>query len=47
MHYICDEQSDWYPDLEDMKKKITDRTKAIVIINPNNQMCIRDRLMAK
>ena len=36
VHYICDEQSDWYPDLEDMKKKITDRTKAIVIINPNN-----------
>ncbi len=35
VHYICDEQSDWYPDLEDMKK-ITDRTKAIVIINPNN-----------
>ena len=36
VHYICDEQSDWYPDLEDMKSKITDRTKAIVIINPNN-----------
>ena len=36
VHYICDEQSDWYPDMEDMKKKITDRTKAIVIINPNN-----------
>lgn len=36
VHYICDEQSDWYPDLEDMKKKITDRTKAIVLINPNN-----------
>ena len=36
VHYICDEQSDWYPELEDMKKKITDRTKAIVIINPNN-----------
>lgn len=36
VHYICDEQSDWYPDIEDIKKKITDRTKAIVIINPNN-----------
>ena len=36
MHYICDEQSDWYPDIEDMRKKINDRTKAIVIINPNN-----------
>ena len=36
VHYICDEQSNWYPDIEDMKKKINDRTKAIVIINPNN-----------
>lgn len=36
VHYICDEQSDWYPDMEDIKKKITDRTKGIVIINPNN-----------
>lgn len=36
VHYICDEQSGWYPDLEDMKKKITGRTKAVVIINPNN-----------
>ena len=36
VHYICDEQSEWYPDLEDIKSKITDRTKAIVIINPNN-----------
>ena len=36
VHYICDEESDWYPDLEDMKSKITDRSKAIVIINPNN-----------
>ncbi len=36
VHYICDEQSNWYPDLEDMEKKITDRTKGIVIINPNN-----------
>lgn len=36
VHYICDEQSDWYPDIEDIKKKITPKTRAIVIINPNN-----------
>ena len=36
VHYICDEQSEWYPDIEDIKSKITDKTKAIVIINPNN-----------
>ena len=36
VHYICDEQSDWNPDLEDMRKKITDKTKGIVVINPNN-----------
>lgn len=36
VHYICDEQANWYPDIEDMKKKVTDKTKAIVIINPNN-----------
>ena len=36
VHYICDEQSEWYPDIEDIRRKITDRTKAIVIINPNN-----------
>ncbi|MDD3338362.1 MAG: aminotransferase class I/II-fold pyridoxal phosphate-dependent enzyme [Lachnospiraceae bacterium] len=36
VHYICDEQSEWYPDLDDIEKKITDRTKGIVIINPNN-----------
>lgn len=36
VHYICDEESDWYPDINDIKSKITDRTKAIVIINPNN-----------
>lgn len=36
VHYICDEESEWYPDLQDIEKKITDRTKAIVIINPNN-----------
>lgn len=36
VHYICDEQADWYPDLTDIRKKVNDRTKAIVIINPNN-----------
>ena len=36
VHYLCDEQSDWYPDLADMRAKITPKTKAIVIINPNN-----------
>src|SRR6478672_5979533 len=36
VHYRCDEQSDWMPDLADIERKITDRTKAIVIINPNN-----------
>lgn len=36
VHYTCDEKQDWYPDIEDMKKKVTDRTKAIVVINPNN-----------
>ena len=36
VHYICDEQSDWYPDVADMESKITPKTKAIVIINPNN-----------
>lgn len=36
VHYLCDEQSDWYPDIEDIRSKVTDKTKAIVIINPNN-----------
>lgn len=36
VHYLCDEQSDWNPDIEDMRSKITDKTKGIVIINPNN-----------
>ena len=36
VHYICDEQSEWNPDINDIKKKVTNRTKAIVIINPNN-----------
>lgn len=36
VHYICDEESDWNPDLKDMESKITAKTKAIVLINPNN-----------
>lgn len=36
IHYRCDEQSGWFPDLDDIKKKINSRTRAIVIINPNN-----------
>jgi len=35
-HYLCDEQSDWMPDLADLRSKITPNTRAIVIINPNN-----------
>lgn len=34
--YVCDEQAHWYPDIQDIKSKITDKTKAIVLINPNN-----------
>ena len=36
VHYICDESSDWYPDLQDIESKVTPKTKAIVVINPNN-----------
>ncbi len=36
VHYVCDEQADWYPSVEDIASKITSRTKALVIINPNN-----------
>ncbi|PWF43090.1 pyridoxal phosphate-dependent aminotransferase [Massilia glaciei] len=36
VHYVCDEQAGWYPDLDDMRRKITPNTKAIVVINPNN-----------
>ncbi|WP_026972682.1 pyridoxal phosphate-dependent aminotransferase [Aliagarivorans marinus] len=36
VHYVCDEQSDWFPDIEDIRSKITPRTKGLVIINPNN-----------
>ena len=36
VHYRCDEQADWLPDLDDLRAKITDRTRALVVINPNN-----------
>ncbi len=36
VHYLCDEGADWQPDLADLRSKITDRTRALVVINPNN-----------
>ncbi|HFR3264106.1 TPA: pyridoxal phosphate-dependent aminotransferase [Streptococcus suis] len=36
VHYVCDEAAEWYPDLADMESKVTTRTKAIILINPNN-----------
>ena len=36
VHYRCDEEADWFPDLDDIKNKISSRTRAIVLINPNN-----------
>jgi alanine-synthesizing transaminase len=36
VHYLCDEKSDWVPDINDIRKKITHKTRAIVVINPNN-----------
>lgn len=36
VHYICDEEAEWYPDIANIESKVTPRTKAIVIINPNN-----------
>ncbi|MDG1122173.1 MAG: pyridoxal phosphate-dependent aminotransferase [Glaciecola sp.] len=36
VHYVCDEQAGWFPDIDDIKQKITSKTKAIVLINPNN-----------
>jgi alanine-synthesizing transaminase len=35
-HYMCDEQADWFPDLADIESKISDKTRGIVVINPNN-----------
>ncbi|GHV90510.1 aminotransferase AlaT [Spirochaetia bacterium] len=36
VHYLCDESAGWNPDLDDIKAKVTEKTKAIVVINPNN-----------
>lgn len=36
VHYICDEESDWIPDVQDIKSKVSSKTKAIVVISPNN-----------
>ena len=36
VHYMCDEQAEWYPDIDDIRNKVTSRTKGIVVINPNN-----------
>jgi alanine-synthesizing transaminase len=36
VHYLCDEGSEWYPDIDDIRSKVTDRTKGLVVINPNN-----------
>ena len=36
VHYVCDEANEWNPDLEDIESRITDRTRALVVINPNN-----------
>ena len=36
VHYLCDEGADWFPDIDDIRSKITSRTKGIVVINPNN-----------
>lgn len=36
VHYLCDEEAEWFPDVADIRSKITSRTRAIVIINPNN-----------
>ena len=36
VHYVCDEQAEWMPDIDDIRKKINSNTRAIVVINPNN-----------
>ena len=46
VHYICDEQSEWYPDIEDIKSKITDKTKAIIPVHLAGQPCDMDAIHA-
>jgi len=43
VHYLCDETQSWQPDIADIESKITERTKALVVINPNNphRRCLR------
>jgi alanine-synthesizing transaminase len=36
VHYVCDEQADWFPDIDDIRSKISEHTRGIVVINPNN-----------
>ena len=36
VHYLCDEQADWFPDITDIESKVNNNTRALVIINPNN-----------
>ncbi|WP_266205505.1 pyridoxal phosphate-dependent aminotransferase [Pontibacter kalidii] len=36
VHYRCDEEADWFPDVQDIRSKLTSRTRALVLINPNN-----------
>ncbi|MCS4536006.1 pyridoxal phosphate-dependent aminotransferase [Corynebacterium sp. HS2168-gen11] len=36
VHYLCDEDDDWNPSIEDIRAKVSEKTKAIVVINPNN-----------
>lgn len=36
VHYLCDEQSNWFPDMDDIRKKVNKKTRALVLINPNN-----------
>lgn len=48
VHYRCDEEADWYPDLDDIRAKITPNTRAMVIINPNNPTgAVYDEAMLK
>ncbi|GAA3950280.1 pyridoxal phosphate-dependent aminotransferase [Allohahella marinimesophila] len=48
VHYRCDEEADWYPDLDDIRSKITPNTRAMVIINPNNPTgAVYDEAMLK
>ena len=48
VHYLCDENDGWYPDLADIEAKITPKTRGIVVINPNNpKLQLREQAPAK